>query len=99
MLDADAAVAVAVFGLEHLISYCNGTKRCFGPTSRRRHSRGERESLHSPQLDGRGMLRVTTKALACNCWGTDSDTSTPCVTEPRRCHVYCCTAVTAVVSS
>ena len=50
MLDADAAVAAAVFGLEHLISYCNHTKRCFGPTSRRRHSRGERESLHSPLL-------------------------------------------------
>ena len=31
---ADAAVAAAVFGLEHLISYCNHTKRCFGPTSR-----------------------------------------------------------------
>ena len=51
MLAADAAVAAAVFGLEHLISYCNHTKRCFGPISRRRHSRGERESLHSPQLD------------------------------------------------
>ena len=34
MLAADAAVAAAVFGLEHLISYCNHTKRCFGPTSR-----------------------------------------------------------------
>ena len=34
MLAADAAVAAAVFGLEHLISYCNRTKRCFGPTSR-----------------------------------------------------------------
>ena len=33
MLAADAAVAAAVFGLEHLISYCNHTKRCFGPTS------------------------------------------------------------------
>ena len=32
MLAADAAVAAAVF--EHLISYCNHTKRCFGPTSR-----------------------------------------------------------------
>ena len=32
---ADAApVAAAVFGLEHLISYCNYTKRSFGPTSR-----------------------------------------------------------------
>ena len=31
---ADAAVATAVFGLEHLISYCNHTKRCVGPTSR-----------------------------------------------------------------
>ena len=31
---ADAAVAAAVFSLEHLISYCNHTKRCFGPTSR-----------------------------------------------------------------
>ena len=31
---ADAAVAAAVFGLEHLISYCNHTKRCFGPISR-----------------------------------------------------------------
>ena len=51
MLAADAAVAAAVFGLEHLISYCNHTKWCFGPTSRRRHSHGERESLHSPQLD------------------------------------------------
>ena len=48
---AAGAVAAAVFGLEHLISYCNHTKRCFGPTSRRRHSRGEKESLHSPQLD------------------------------------------------
>ena len=28
------AVAAAVFGLEHLISYCNYTKRSFGPTSR-----------------------------------------------------------------
>ena len=124
MLAADAAVAAAVFGLEHLISYCNHTKRCFGPTSRRRHSRGESESLNSPQLDrerdaarqraaatrGRetdearaththSNVRVTTKALTCNCWGTDSDTSTPCVDEPRRCHVYCCTAVTTVVSS
>ena len=51
MLAADAAVAAAVFGLEHLISYGNHTKRCFGPISRRRHSRGERESIHSPQLD------------------------------------------------
>ena len=34
MLAADVAVAAAVFGLEHLISYCNHTKRCFGPTSR-----------------------------------------------------------------
>ena len=34
MLAADAAVAVAVFGLEHLISYCNHDTRCFGPTSR-----------------------------------------------------------------
>ena len=34
MLAADAAVAAAVFGLEHLISYCNYTKRSFGPTSR-----------------------------------------------------------------
>ena len=51
MLTADASVTAAVFGLEHLISYCNHTKRCFGPTSRRRHSRGERESLHSPQDD------------------------------------------------
>ena len=34
MLAADAAVAAAVFCLEHLISYCNHTKRCFGPTSR-----------------------------------------------------------------
>ena len=33
MLAADAAVAAAAFGLEHLISYCNHTKRCFGPTS------------------------------------------------------------------
>ena len=123
MLAADA-VAAAVFGLEHLISYCNHTKWCFGPTSRRRHSHGERESLHSPQLDRErdaarqraaatrrretdearathtlSNVRVTTKALACNRWGTDSDTSTPCVDEPRRCHVYCCTAVTAVVSS
>ena len=24
--------AAAVFGLEHLISYCNYTKRSFGPT-------------------------------------------------------------------
>ena len=31
---ADTAVAAAVFSLEHLISYCNHTKRCFGPTSR-----------------------------------------------------------------
>ena len=123
MLAADAAVAAAVFGLEHMISYCNHTERCFGPTSRRRHSRGERECPHSPQLDrerdGRqraaatrkretdearaththSNVRVTTKALACNCWGTDSDTSTPWVDEPRRCHVYCCTAVTALVSS
>ena len=44
-------------------------------------------------------VRVTTKAPACNCWGTDSDTSTPCVDEPRRRHVHCCTAVTAVVCS
>ena len=91
---------------------------------RRRHSRGERESLHSPQLDRvrdaarqraaatrrretdearathrHSNVRVTTKALGCNCWGTYSDTSTSCVDEPRRCHVYCCTAVTAVVSS
>ena len=29
-----AAVAAAVFFLEHLISYCNYTKRSFGPTSR-----------------------------------------------------------------
>ena len=29
-----AAVAAAVFGLDHLISYCNYTKRSFGPTSR-----------------------------------------------------------------
>ena len=29
-----AAVAAAVFGLEHLISYYNYTKRSFGPTSR-----------------------------------------------------------------
>ena len=34
MIAADAAVAAAVFSLEHLISYCNHTKRCFGPTSR-----------------------------------------------------------------
>ena len=34
MLAADDAVAAAVFGLEHLISYCNYTKRSFGPTSR-----------------------------------------------------------------
>ena len=35
MLAAAAAVAAAaVFGLEHLISYCNYTKRSFGPTSR-----------------------------------------------------------------
>jgi len=34
MLAADAAVAAAVFGLEHLISYCNQKKRCFSPTSR-----------------------------------------------------------------
>ena len=34
MLAADAAVAAAVFSLEHLIRYCNHTKRCFGPTSR-----------------------------------------------------------------
>ena len=124
MLAADAAVAAAVFGLEHLVSYCNQTKRCFGPTSRRRHSRGERESLHSPLFDREidaarqraaptrkretdearaththSNVCVTTKALPCNCWGTDSDTSTPCVDEPRRCHVCCCTAVTAVVSS
>ena len=89
-----------------------------------RHSRGERESLHSPQLHrerdaarqraaatGRretdearaththSNMRVTSKALACNCWGTDSDTWTPRVDEARRSHVYCCTAVTAVVSS
>ena len=120
MLAADAAVAAAVFGLEDLISYCNHTKRCFGPTSRSRHSRGERESLHSPQLDRErdaarqraaatcrretdearaththSNVRVTTKALACNCWGTDSDTSSPCADEPRRCLAYCCTAVTA----
>ena len=112
MLAADAAVAASVFGLELLISYCNHTKRFFGPTSRHRHSRGERESLHRPQLDrekdaarqraaatrggetdearathAHSEVRVTTKALACNCWGTDSHTSTPCVDEPRRCHV------------
>ena len=34
MLAADAAVAAAVFGLDRLISYCNHTKQCFGPTSR-----------------------------------------------------------------
>ena len=34
MLADAAAVAAAVFGLEHLISYCNYTKRIFGPTSR-----------------------------------------------------------------
>ena len=34
MLAADAAVAAPEFGLEHLISYCKHTKRCFGPTSR-----------------------------------------------------------------
>ena len=34
MLADAAAVAAAVFGLEHLISYCNYTKRSFGPTSR-----------------------------------------------------------------
>ena len=34
MLGDAAAVAAAVFGLEHLISYCNYTKRSFGPTSR-----------------------------------------------------------------
>ena len=34
MLANAAAVAAAVFGLEHLISYCNYTKRSFGPTSR-----------------------------------------------------------------
>ena len=87
-------------------------------------SRGERESLYTPQLDRKrdaarqraaatrrretnearaththSNVLVTTKALACNCWGTDSDTSTPCVDESRRCRVYCCTAVTAVVSS
>ena len=91
--------------------------------SRRRHSRGERESLHTPQMDRErdaarqraaatrrretdearaththSNMRVTSKALACNCWGTDSDTWTPRVDEPRRSHVYC-TAVTAVVSS
>ena len=33
-LAADAAVAAAVFSLEHLFSYCNHTKRCFGPTPR-----------------------------------------------------------------
>ena len=39
MLAADAAVAAAVFSLEHLVSYCNHTKRCFGPTSRRQGRR------------------------------------------------------------
>ena len=34
MLPDAAAVAAAVFGLEHLISDCNYTKRSFGPTSR-----------------------------------------------------------------
>ena len=34
MLADAAAVAATVFGLEHLISYCNYTKRSFGPTSR-----------------------------------------------------------------
>ena len=48
----------AVFGLKHLISYCIHTKRCFGPTSRRRHSRGERDSLQTPSLTGRGVLLV-----------------------------------------
>ena len=33
MLAADAAIAAGVLSLEHLISYCNHTKRCFGPTS------------------------------------------------------------------
>ena len=34
MLADAAAVAAAVFGLDHLIIYCNYTKRSFGPTSR-----------------------------------------------------------------
>ena len=39
MLATDAAVAAAVFSLEHLIRYCNHTKRCFDPTSRRQGRR------------------------------------------------------------
>ena len=59
----------------------------------------KRETDEARATHTHSNVRVTTKALACNYWGTDSDTSTPCIDEPRRCHVYCCTAVTAVVSS
>ena len=58
MLAADAAVAAAVFSLEHLISYCNHTKRCFGPTSRRRKAAGRGSPYTAPSLTGRGMLLV-----------------------------------------
>ena len=46
-----AAVAAAVFGLEHLISYCNYTKRSFGPTSR---GQGRRLCHAMPNLQAWG---------------------------------------------
>jgi len=59
MLAADAAVAAAVFGLEHLISYCNHTKRCFGPTSR---GQGRR-LCHT--IDGGYELEAGSSGLYC----------------------------------
>ena len=84
MLAADAAVAAAVFGLEHLISYCNHTKRCSGPTSRRRHSRVERESLHSLQLD-RGRDAARQRAAATRTRETDEARAERCVCDCLRC--------------
>ena len=85
MLAAAAAVAAAaVFGLEHLISYCNHTKRCFGPTSRRRHSRGERESLHSPQLD-RERDAARQRAAATRMREIDEERAERCVFHCLRC--------------
>ena len=81
-----------VFGVAHIFASFNDTFVHITDLSGRETDEARATHTHS-------NVRVTTKALACNCWGTDSDTSTPCVDEPRRCHVYCCTAVTAVVSS
>ena len=52
-------VAAAVFGLEHLISYCNHTKRCFGPTSR---GQGRR-LCHT--IDGGYELEAGSSGLYC----------------------------------